>query len=1205
MIEKIMKAVKKGNKKRSKNITIGAVIGFLLSCTNIIGAEKEMAGLEIKRENGNLNFTALSGGESPNTSVGENINEFYKYNTFKNNVYTNNSAISEKASSDLQNSYGIKLSLLTENFTIINENVIGVKSEKGSNNIGINISNSAIEFTIKNNGFIYSERGSQTSSGIKIDNNIIKTNIENEGIISAKVDSPSKAITTGIENNGESLEVVNHGVIYGDSYEGDGIGIHNKGNNLKLLNSGIIYGDSSVRSRNIAGVYENGANGSIKNTGMIFETSTGNNMSHGIFCTKELDILENDGVIYSIKKSSGNSSSGLTFSTSSSKGEKILNNGIIYGINNDEPSGEKLKGYGIYIQNGNISRLLNNGIIYGSKYAIDNSYPYGVPGKIDSGVNYGLIISGGDEIADKSITFVESNGSSNEIENNGLIFTADENRVYKSKDKYKNNFGAEKTVSINGENYKILNVAATIQSDEKITDYKSLELKNGNNNYDKHILNGVEKTLVIEERGNVVSNSIVNGYDDAIDMKEKSDLKLQNTKVNSYGKAIAMAGNSELTIENSIINGGALGGRNNSNTELPTIGITGDNNKLILEKNSIVNGNYKDKDVINITSVIKVEGDNNEVTLFEGSVVNGKMEASGNGNTLNFFENVEGMRAAGTKKINVLHDISGFDNIGIKGNVTLFEGMSVTGVNSIKIGENSTLNLRLTDTFSGNLADAEFDDDEIIVTRPSHALQNNGEKLVITGEGTDKNTIGSINFITDNIGKRAKLDMKDIYIENLYIRASSAIDSAVFDEGKELILSAGTSLDDLHLDKIYKSEAVDKPEPPSKPSKKRYNSLNNIYKGIYSSKDDNLNALRVLISSNGKLGNNYDENMSDEEQLKNLMSYLGSIYTETPYSFSSELSRKSAGMFRDIVTENQFRSDLNRWWVMGGLTHADGGTKDSYYGQNYHEIDGGTADVDVDMKLTGTYALGKYGYSENVSLGVTAGGNRSEAKLPMSKVKGNSGYVGAFAENYRGNLTLKAGAGIQYSEYDANRATLGGHSYSEKYSDMTYDIYLNGRYSHNIGENLFLEPYGTLSYTYIKQDSADEGNKVLAIETYSKTFDYTAAKVGVDIKKVIPHEKGKSMLSAGVSYTRLLNGADEENITGRFKGENASDFDILVAHKNEHSIGLNAKYTLELESGILFDVKGSYSLERDSHNGIGKNRTKGEWIVGAGLGYKF
>ena len=111
--------------------------------------------------------------------------------------------------------------------------------------------------------------------------------------------------------------------------------------------------------------------------------------------------------------------------------------------------------------------------------------------------------------------------------------------------------------------------------------------------------------------------------------------------------------------------------------------------------------------------------------------------------------------------------------------------------------------------------------------------------------------------------------------------------------------------------------------------------------------------------------------------------------------------------------------------------------------------------------------------------------------------------------------------------------------------------------------------------------------------------------MGVDLKKVIPHEKGKSTLSAGVSYTRLLNGAGEENITGRFKGKGATDFDILVAHKNKHSIGLNAKYALELESGILFDVKGSYSFERDSHNESGKNRNKGEWIVGAGLGYKF
>ena len=40
MIEKIMKAVKRGNKKRSINITVGAVLGFLLSCTAVMGANE-------------------------------------------------------------------------------------------------------------------------------------------------------------------------------------------------------------------------------------------------------------------------------------------------------------------------------------------------------------------------------------------------------------------------------------------------------------------------------------------------------------------------------------------------------------------------------------------------------------------------------------------------------------------------------------------------------------------------------------------------------------------------------------------------------------------------------------------------------------------------------------------------------------------------------------------------------------------------------------------------------------------------------------------------------------------------------------------------------------------------------------------------------------------------------------------------------------
>ena len=295
--------------------------------------------------------------------------------------------------------------------------------------------------------------------------------------------------------------------------------------------------------------------------------------------------------------------------------------------------------------------------------------------------------------------------------------------------------------------------------------------------------------------------------------------------------------------------------------------------------------------------------------------------------------------------------------------------------------------------------------------------------------------------------------------------------------------------------------------------------------------------------------------------------------------------------------------------IYGGLTHIDGGTKDTYYGKGYYTYDIGSSDIDSDTKITGAYMLGEYGVSDDFKAGVAVGGNKLKSDLSNgSKVDGDALYIGGYAKKYLGNLKVTAGAGFQYGDYNGDRTAAGREitetrSYSSSYNDLTYDIYLNGRYSHNIGDNLYLEPYGTLSYTYVKQDGADEGNKTLAIETDSQTFDYTSAKVGLDLKKVIPHEKGKSTLSVGASYTRLLNGADEEYITGRFKS--GSDFDILVAHKNEHSLGLNAKYTLELENGILFDVKGSYAIERDSHNQSGKNKTKGEWIVGIGLGYKF
>ncbi len=919
----------------------------------------------------------------------------------------------------------------------------------------------------------------------------------------------------------------------------------NVGKNLEgeLTNNGvIIVSDSTV----VNGIKVKNLTGNLTNNGKI--TATATNTSYGIQGENLAGELTNNG---EITATAATASYGIYVENLAGN---LINNGKIVAAGSNNCNGirtKKLTGkltnngaitsgqYGIRLydlKSSTHSNITNTGIVYGKTNAI-NIYS----GTLENLYNYGLLVTGNTIINDS--TKVEK------MHKYGLAFKVDGTTGnYSATDDDFLNFG---TISTEGE-YTVVNAKAKNNNANDIGGTESLTLEEGKLTYldsgatkqtesispdKKYVFNGIENTLKVSGKHNKLNNSRVNAYETAVVMGED---------------------NSILTLDNTVVNGGMK-------EDTTTISITENGSALTVKGDSVIN--VRDGGV-----AITVTGNDNAVVLKGNAIVNGKMEAKGERNILD-------LDGTGKDGMNMHHDIIGFEKMAIDNNVTFFEDMKVTGTTEVTVEGTGVLNLRLKKEKTKGPKSVSADD----TPKATHAFSENGEMTII---GNSPEEAGTLNFITNGIGREILVDMKDISLINMKIKASSIIDNAEIGEGY-IRLGAGSDLGGIVNPKVNK-----------------YNSLNKVYKSIYNSTRENIDGLRDILSMTF-LGKNYDySNGADEEQLRNLMSYLNSVYTETPYSFSSELSRRSVGMFRDIATENEFRPNLDNWLIMGGLTHADGGTKDTYYGQNYHGFDTGTSDTEAGMKLTGAYMLAKYGYSENLSLGLTVGGNKSEAEMSMSKVKGNSGYLGAFAENYKGNLTLKAGAGVQYSEYDADRSTLGGHNYSDKCSDMTYDIYINGRYSHNIGDNLYFEPYATLSYTYVDQDGADEGNKTLAIETDSKSFDYTVGKIGVDLKKVIPHEKGKSSLTAGVSYTKILDGAEEEYITGRFKGS-TTDFDILVAHKNEHGIGLNAKYALELENGVLFDVKGTYSVERDSYNGSSKNKNKGEWIVGAGMGYKF
>ena len=1120
MIEKIMKAVKRGNKKRGKNITVGAVVGMLLSCTVVMGAGE--IGLEIVD------------GDEEGIKFSKDGKEFvpgdFENDPYFNNIwdkieksYTNNSIIAG-VSSDSKTSYGL-------NITNINE--YGKKSKIN------NIINNALITS-------YSDNTSTGESwGINIESNINKA-LTNNGLIDARIQNTSSSSGS-----------------YGIVIPSVGIQIGN------IENNGLI---NSYNNSTVSGFSSNSVGINV----VIHNVSIGEILNNGLINA------------YSNASSGGRNSCGIElFPSGSAIVNNIINTGSIKG--NGVSSG-----YGIYIYSTNIKNIINTGVIYGKNSAIYNAGTINGDQK-----NYGVLVSTSGNVVD-----------SLSMTNYGLMI---------KNGAVENSYTGTNPVSV------ILGYNA---DGTPITKSMTVDNNTATGNKTDYILNALKNTYEVTDTDNNVTGSIINAYEEAVIFTTADKtLTLTNTTVNGGVKenTAAVSGSSgadTLKLENSVINGNIdmKGGSNtidagnnttingNITTENGDDTFTSGNNVAINGeinlgngKNKIevgnkvyingdistgtggldftggsevyINGNIaftanKDTFTLGEKSIIYKDIDmgagNDELTIGTGSIVNATLAGGDGTDTLTFGTNSKVKSVSNTEdNINISHDITGFENINVGTKVTFANDLTITGTSNIALEKDGVLLLTLDKN--------DLDGNGKI---KGHALYDSGITVSSTGgkmlldldgaKGTEIITFGNINL--ENSIVPGDNETLDITSKVHTIKAG--------DNKNEVVLVLRWSI----------------------PEILKYKGLNEVYHGIG--------------SVNDLIGN---FNIKSDEQLVTFIEYLNNIYAGNPYSYSSELSRKSAGMFRDIVVDNIFRPEKDKWMIYGGLTHVDGGTKDTYYGKGYYTYDIGSSDMDADTKITGAYMLGEYGVSDTLTSGIVIGGNKLKSDLSNgSKVDGSAMYLGAYAKKYIGNLKVTAGAGFQYGDYDADRLAVNKVAsstaesvmkYSDNYNDMTYDIYLNGRYSHNIGDNLFLEPYGTLSYTYVDQDGADEGSKALAIESDSKSFDYTVGKVGVDLKKVIPHEKGKSTLSAGVSYTKILDGADEEHITGRFKG--GSNFDILVAHKNEHSIGLNAKYALELENGVIFDVKGTYSVERDSHNQSGKNRTKGEWIVGAGIGYKF
>ena len=428
MIEKIMKAVKSGNKKRGRNITVGAVVGMLLSCTVAMGAGE--TGLEITNSGDGIKLTDKDGNKSEDNP--------YPENRWDGNTYINNITLSGTSNDDSSNGCGIILNGDLGEFKFINNALITGTATKG---YGIGIYN---------------------QSGTTI------------------------------------TELVNDGSITGTSTESHSSGISNEGTIKTLTNNGSITGTSAKSSNYI-----------ISNDYGTIETLTNNGTIKGT-------VTEGSSFGVGIYNGFG------TITT-------LTNKGYIKGTDTEGVS------YGISNEYGTITTLINTGVVYGGTNAIEKD-----GGTISNANNYGFLVSGDStKSVTKEVTIVayDATGGENEIKNYGLAFIADSSsgsNEYIGGGKsspgetnpnidYHNNFGKiHQNVSIDGVNYDIINVGASVEDTSKeITDWKSLTLEEGKLTYydseedsdkeesispdKKYILNGIENTLKISGRKNWIT----------------------------------------------------------------------------------------------------------------------------------------------------------------------------------------------------------------------------------------------------------------------------------------------------------------------------------------------------------------------------------------------------------------------------------------------------------------------------------------------------------------------------------------------------------------------------------------------------------------------------------------------------------------------------------------------------------------------------